>query len=134
MTVYALDTNIISAMLKHDEQIRSCLKNISLNNDSCIIPPVVYHEIKRGLIYINSTVKFSYFEKLCNKFSVGDMTLDMWDEASRVYAVQRRKGLSIDDADLFIAAFCLVGKHPLVTNNMKHFEHIEGLTCLNWKS
>jgi predicted nucleic acid-binding protein len=58
----------------------------------------------------------------------------MWDEASRVYAVQRRKGLSIEDADLFIAAFCLIGKYPLVTNNTKHFEQFEGLTCLNWKS
>ena len=56
-----------------------------------------------------------------------------WDEAARLYAVYRQKGESIEDADLFIAAFCIVNDYILVTNNIRHFEQIEGLKVDNWK-
>jgi predicted nucleic acid-binding protein len=134
MIIYALDTNIITYLIKKDPQVYWHFENAISNDDSCIIPPVVYYEIKRGLLAINAVNRLKYFDKLCGNFYIGDTNIDVWEVAAKLYVIQKNKGLPIEDADLFIAAFCLVGKHPLVTNNTKHFEQIEGLTCLNWKS
>ena len=133
MTIFALDTNIISYLLKQDQQVISRMKEVAKLNHGCIIPPVAFYEVKRGLLAANSTKHFRQLEKLLDDFPVGEMPLAAWDEAARLYAIQRQRGNMIEDADLFIAAFCLTGNHTLVTNNIKHFEMIEGLICTNWK-
>lgn len=38
----------------------------------------------------------------------------------------------IEDADLFIAAVCIVNDLQLITNNKKHFSRIHGLKTENW--
>jgi len=38
----------------------------------------------------------------------------------------------IEDADLLIAAQSLNRGYTLVTNNLKHFEGIDGLKLINW--
>jgi predicted nucleic acid-binding protein len=38
----------------------------------------------------------------------------------------------MDDFDLIIASCALAHNLTLVTNNMKHFERVEGLKLANW--
>ena len=130
--IYALDTNIISYMLRQDEQVCERYLMESLNGHECIIPPVAYYEIKRGLLATNATAKAQYFVILCQEFEVGEMSALAWDEAARLYAICRQMGAPVEDADLFIAAFCMVNDYTLVTNNVRHFEHINGLKLVNW--
>jgi predicted nucleic acid-binding protein len=49
-----------------------------------------------------------------------------------LYASLSRQGALIEDADIFIAAFCLVNDYPLVTNNTRHFGRIAELTLVDW--
>ena len=56
----------------------------------------------------------------------------MWDLAASLYANLRKKGISIGDADLLIAAFTLENEYILVTNNVRHFENIVGIRYVNW--
>jgi predicted nucleic acid-binding protein len=130
--IYALDTNIISYMLRHDERVSERYVTESYKGHACVIPPVAYYEIKRGLLAINATAKARNFDILCHEFEVGEMNTRAWDEAARIYALHRQKGQTTEDADLFIAAFCIVNGYTLVTNNTKHFERIEGLRLANW--
>ncbi|MDR2801162.1 MAG: PIN domain-containing protein [Desulfovibrio sp.] len=132
MTIFALDTNTLSYLLKNDAQVCSRMADAIHRGDDCIIPPVSYYEIKRGLLYSNATAKLNFFEGMCHAFSIGVMDMAAWNEAARLYAQTRRQGHPIEDADLFIAAFCLAGKYALVTNNTKHFEIITELSCVNW--
>jgi tRNA(fMet)-specific endonuclease VapC len=44
----------------------------------------------------------------------------------------RKKGITISDFDLLIASFANVHNLCIVTNNTKHFKHIEGLKIENW--
>jgi len=39
---------------------------------------------------------------------------------------------TVGDADILIAAFCIVNGYTLVTDNVKHFENIAGLRLMNW--
>jgi len=38
------------------------------------------------------------------------------------------------DADIFIAAHCIVNDYTLVTDNTGDFERIDGLKFVNWKA
>jgi len=44
----------------------------------------------------------------------------------------RKTGKTICDADILIAAHCIVNGYTLITHNTKHFENIEGLLLENW--
>jgi predicted nucleic acid-binding protein len=72
------------------------------------------------------------FENLCRLFCVGNLDNSVLDAAAKIYADQRKIGQITDDADIFIAAYCLNNKYILVTNNTKHFGHIPDLNIINW--
>ena len=129
---YALDTNILSYMLRNDRNVCERYLAESQDGHECIIPPVAYYEIKRGLLASNAVAKARDFDILCQEFEVGEMNTRAWDEAARLYALHRQKGAAIEDADLFIAAFCIINGYTLVTNNIKHFVGIDGLHLVNW--
>ena len=93
---------------------------------------MAYYEIKRGLLAVNATAKMRDFDMLCSEFDIGEMGIDIWEAAARIYAYRLNNGLSIDDADIFIASFCIVNGYTLVTHNTKHFEGIQGLKTEDW--
>jgi len=130
--IYALDSNIISYLLKDNSKVYESFDRATANGERCVIPPVVYYEIKRGLLFSGATIKADDFDMLCRELGIGEMSVQVWDKAAQLYSEHRKKGESIDDADLFIAAFCIVKGYTLVTNNIKRFENVEGLQLVNW--
>ncbi|MGH7231979.1 MAG: hypothetical protein ACREJU_11570 [Nitrospiraceae bacterium] len=50
----------------------------------------------------------------------------------RIKATLMREGKGVNDSDLFIAAVTLSIEAVLVTNNVRHFTRVEGLTVENW--
>ena len=130
--IYALDTNILSYMLRQDRNVCERYLTESQNGHECIIPPVAYYEIKRGLLAVNAVAKARDFDVLCQEFMVGEMNIHTWNESAHLYALHRQKGTMLEDADIFIAAFCIINGYTLVTNNAKHFSDIDGLNVVNW--
>jgi len=102
------------------------------NGGHCVIPPVAYYEIKRGLLFSGATTKANYFEELCGEFGVGRMDTHVWYEAAKIYSEHRKNGQMIEDADIFIAAFCIANGYTLVTHNTKHFVNVKGLFLTDW--
>jgi tRNA(fMet)-specific endonuclease VapC len=99
-----------------------------------IIPPVVFYEVKRGLVAVNSNRRLWEFENLYRALAGDDLRHAVWEHATRLYAELKIKGKIIGDADLLIAAYCLVNDFTLVTNNTKHFAVIRELPLVNWKN
>ena len=131
MTTFALDTNIVSHLLKNSEHALSRLKAETGKGNTLILPPIVYYEVKRGLLAVNAVNQQKLFDALCRKLYIGNMTIAEWETASRIYADLQRQGTPIEDADVFIAAFCIVGKYTLITGNIRHFSRIKDLELLN---
>lgn len=50
----------------------------------------------------------------------------------RLKADLEAAGTPLDDMDLQIASIALENRLPLLTNNIKHFERIQGLELQNW--
>ena len=132
MSVFVLDTNIITFYLKEVRSVIENIENALLAGDELLISPIAYYEVRRGLLAIGSEKRMHKFEQLCRLFPVGQLDNRILDIAANIYAELRNKGRSINDADVFIAAFCRQHNFALVTNNTKHFENISGLYLLDW--
>jgi len=52
--------------------------------------------------------------------------------AAAEYARLRKAGLTIGNADLFIAEYCIKNDFTLVTDNTKHFRNRKDLKYTNW--
>ena len=132
MSTFALDTNIISFLLRHNSAVATRLQQENDRGNMITVPPLVYYEVRRGLISDNSTKRLRSFEYFCEDTSIGEMNLEAYDEAARQYAKLRSIGRPIGDADILIAAFCIVNNCTLVTNNTKHFGLVDGLQIVDW--
>ena len=132
MSVYALDSNIISYILQRRLDVQRHVYRVLQNNDTIVIPPVAFYEVKRGLIANNATAKVARFDWLCNKFPIGEMNRAIWETAAEIYVPLQKKGTRIEDADVLIAAFCVAHNFVLVTNNVEHLGRIPELKWENW--
>jgi predicted nucleic acid-binding protein len=118
--------------MKDHELVLDNVERALAADDEILIAPVAYYEVRRGLLVLGSAKKMQKFERLCESFSVGRFDNSILDTATEIYAELRKIGRIIDDADIFIAAFCRHHGFYLVTNNTKHFENIPGLELFDW--
>lgn len=130
--IYALDTNIISYILNGNVSLDEKLNAVIKSKIEIVIPLMVYYEAQRGLLANNATNKLEIFNKLCSRLVINNLTVSDMNTAAKIYAERKSTGTMIDDGDLLIAAQCLTNGYTLITNNIKHFEKIEGLTIENW--
>jgi predicted nucleic acid-binding protein len=76
--------------------------------------------------------KLQQFETFCNAIKSGDFPFDAFDIATTIYSDLRGRGITVEDADIFIAAFCISKDCTLVTHNVKHFKNIRELKYVDW--
>ena len=134
MTTYALDTNIISFMLKQNAGIINSYRSANDLGHTFVIPVVAYYEIRRGFLAVNATVQMQAYEDLCDVFEVVEMSLEAWEKAAQIWSALRKSGspLGKDDGDIFIAAQCIVNGYTLVTDNISDFTRVDGLRYISW--
>ena len=53
--IYALDSNILSYMMKNDMDVLRSFRDAKDNDNAYVIPPPVYYEVKRWLKIRNAT-------------------------------------------------------------------------------
>jgi tRNA(fMet)-specific endonuclease VapC len=131
MTKYALDTNIISYYLKGNAKLIDRV-NDAVKNGDIIIPPIVYFEIKKWLLKNKSKTKLAAFEILLAKYGIDKISKETLDISLSIYLDLQSRKITVDDADIFIAGYCIENNYILVTNNTKHFKNIKDLRIENW--
>ena len=132
MITYALDTNTITYLLKKTPSVIDNFIAESKKGNTFTIPPLVYYEVRRGLKYVQALEKLKAFDEFYSQFENIDFDKSVWDKAADIYADLRKKGTPIEDADILIAAYCVVHDYVLVTNNTAHFERVGDLKFVNW--
>jgi predicted nucleic acid-binding protein len=133
MSVYALDSNIVSFYLKGNHTVIENIEKAIGEDHSIVITPIAYYEIKRGLLLTDAVKQMRKFEDFCRLFPVGELGDYLLEDAISIYVRERKEKRNIEDADIFIAAFCLYNNYILVTDNIKHFNNIKGLHIVNWR-
>lgn len=130
---YIIDTNIMTAIIKDDLNVKERVIDVILRGHDLYINAITYYEIKRGLLVKDAYRQMEIFETLCNEYELvlfDDITI--FDNAAEIYANLRKEGITIEDADILIASLANTIDCILVTNNIRHFEDINGLIIENW--
>ncbi|MEJ2055676.1 MAG: hypothetical protein P8X42_17315 [Calditrichaceae bacterium] len=63
-----------------------------------------------------------------------DVSRSIMETFGELKAKLQKKGNTLSDMDLIIASTALSMNFTLVTNNVRHFKRIPGLTYENWKN
>jgi tRNA(fMet)-specific endonuclease VapC len=89
------------------------------------------------LLRKKATSQMRIFEKLyADSFARIEMTESCYHKAAQIKATLVESGTPIgnNDADIFIAAYCIVNGFTLVTDNVSDFSRIDELKVVNWKN
>ncbi|MCL2096990.1 MAG: hypothetical protein FWH10_08830 [Oscillospiraceae bacterium] len=136
--IYALDSDIVSYMIKGDKDTKEKFMNMKEKENFFSIPPLVYYEVKRWLDLRNATTQLQEFSELYHESIKNEMTLEIWEKAIEIYVKLILRGTPVskegNESDIFIAAFCIVNDYILVTNNIKHFKNIKELKVIDWRN
>ena len=129
---YLLDTNIVSAILKKNQVVQNKLNDVLFEKTAAYISGITYYEVKRGLIASNATRKLAELERICRKTPVifwNDMAI--LEKAAEIHAYLKKRGMTLEDADIFIAAISIVRELVLVSHDSDMLR-VPGLTVEDW--
>lgn len=127
-----LDTDILSNLMRKNEKVISKAHDYLLEHRVFIFSVITKYEILRGLKVKSATKQIEKFLLFCSKSLILSIDDRIVAKASDIYADLRKHGKIISDADILIGATALVNDFGVVTNNLEHFNRIEGLTLENW--
>ena len=128
---YFLDTNVIIDLLNGNSNILANFKNAYISA-SVKIPDLVYYEVLRGFEYSDPKNLRVAFENFSARCGIEYMSTETLREAAKQYAILRKNGITIDDDDILIGSLAIERNAILVTNNTKHFSHLNGIQLDNW--
>ena len=84
MSIFVLDSNILSFYLRQDQQIIQKVRDMLLSGNEIIISPVAYYEVKRGLLAIKAEKRLKEFLALCRILGVGQLDNSLLDFAADI--------------------------------------------------
>ena len=130
--IYLLDTNAISALMRADPRMASWLSSIGAD-DRVVICTITRGEILFGLERLAAGRRRSELEaKALSLFAVlpcEPIPSTAGDRYASVKASQQRRGLPLDENDLWIAATTLAIDATLVSRD-SDFRAVEGLAVV----
>jgi tRNA(fMet)-specific endonuclease VapC len=130
-----LDSDTLSEIMKgRDLKVIHRAEEYVREHHSLQFSIVTRFEILRGLRAKGATRQIATFLDRCMASIVYPLTEKVVDRAAELYGSLWKRGQLISDCDLLIAATALLNDLVLVTGNEDHFQRIEGLRFLNWRT
>jgi len=134
---FVLDTNTISYLMRNEGNARqNYAKHILQGENSYAIPLIIIYETKRWLLYKPNKELKNFLKKfeilLDGAEDNAEMSSAVWEKAVDIYITLQSKGQLVGDADILIAAYCIVNDYTLVTRNAKDFARIDELKFVDW--
>ena len=133
MTLYLLDTNILSYFVKGIHPALHERMTQALQRQDIAISAITRAEIRygQGLMAADDRRR-RRIDLLLDEVPALPWTVAAADRYGEIKALLRRQGVPIGEMDTQIAAHALAEGLPLVTHNTRHFERIAGLKLEDW--
>ncbi|MEH2166676.1 MAG: type II toxin-antitoxin system VapC family toxin [Nostoc sp.] len=129
---YLLDTNIVSYILKRNVIVDQKFREVLRLKQDVFISCITYYEVKRGLLAINATRQLVEFNKFCQVYKIILIDdLEIIELACEIYVDLQRRGFTIQEQDILIAATAIARGLILVSND-SDLLRVEGLSLDNW--
>ncbi|MBL7732252.1 MAG: type II toxin-antitoxin system VapC family toxin [Chitinophagaceae bacterium] len=132
MKLSLVDTDVLSAFLRGDEQVAKRVELYLKKFSHLNISIITYYEMLNGLLYKDARKQLSRFESFIKLNKVYPLTLRSVKISAGIQAELRRNGSPIGHTDTLIAGIALANKMTLISNNSKHFSRIDKLDIDNW--
>ena len=128
---HLLDTDICIYWLKGIDEIKKGVERTG--EDNLAISIITLGELKYGAYYSKrvkqNLQKLADFLRKVELVYLDEKSIDQY---GKIKADLRRRGRLIEDFDLLNASIALSKNWTFVTNNLRHYERIEGLKIENW--
>jgi tRNA(fMet)-specific endonuclease VapC len=128
---YLLDTNTCVYLLNRNESLKKKVREIgiySLSVSNCVLAELYFGAYKSKKVEENLK-RVELFKKNLAILSDSEESAKLF---GKIKADLRSKGTIIEDFDSLIASIAIANKSILVTNNIEHFERIDGLQIQDW--
>lgn len=123
-----LDTDFLIDFLRNKEFAISFIKENEKNH--LCISIISLYELFYGAFKSQSPKKLLSVEKLASRVNVFGVDYEIAKEGARIYADLEKRGKTLEFKDVLIGTTALVNRGNFKTNNIKHFERIEGLRII----
>ena len=133
--IYMLDTCICSFIMREQpEAVLRRLEQVALRNHRIVVSAVTYAEMRFGAIGKKASPRHT---QLVDAFCARLDAVLPWDRAAvdattEIKASLAAAGTPIGPHDTAIAGHASAADAILVTNNMREFERVPGLTLEDW--
>jgi tRNA(fMet)-specific endonuclease VapC len=129
---YLLDSNIVSYILKKNATVDQRFREVRRLRQDVFISCITYYEVKRGLLAINATRQLAEFQNFCQIYQVLLIDdLEIIERACEIHLDLQRRGLTIQEQDIFIAATAITRGLILVSND-SDLLRVQGINLENW--
>lgn len=132
MPRYLLDTNICIYIAKHKP---AAVRERFSRHDSrdLAISVVTLGELRFGAEKSQAREQaLSVIETLCRRVTVSELPLAAGEHYGQIRAELQRAGQVIGSNDLWLAAHARAAGWVLVSNNLREFARVPGLSVENW--
>ena len=128
---YLLDTNIISRAAR-DPRGRLASRMLETGEERLFTSVIVLAEIRYGLARNPEARARAQIEELVAALDVRDLPYAAAQHYGRVRHALERQGRPIGGNDYWIAAHALSDDAILVSNNVREFARVPGLSLVDW--
>ncbi|KZL51139.1 MULTISPECIES: type II toxin-antitoxin system VapC family toxin [Cyanophyceae] len=129
---YLLDSNIVSYILKKNATVDKRFREVRRLRQDVFISCITYYEVKRGLLAINASRQLAEFQKFCQIYQVLLIDdLEIIERACEIHLDLQRRGFTIQEQDIFIAATAITRGLILVSND-SDLLRVQGINLENW--
>lgn len=133
---YVLDTNTLSLLMAGDPSVSERL--LAQARTDVLLPQPVVAEVAYGLARLASSKRRRRLEQRFDLF-LEELPRAAWtDEVSRAFgrvkADLERRGESLEDFDVAVAAHALALDATLVTDDLDHMKRVRELKLTNWRA
>jgi predicted nucleic acid-binding protein len=129
--MFLLDTDTIIYSMKGNANVQKHLRQHSAAPLSISVVTLMelYYGARKSQRVAANLAKIKTLEQSIEVIPIG---LESTETFGSLKASLESAGKRMDDFDLIIASCALAHNLTLVTNNIKHFERVEGLKLANW--
>jgi tRNA(fMet)-specific endonuclease VapC len=132
---FLLDTNVVSDALKEPPRAK-VLRNLALHEGHTAITAVTWHELRFGVERLPRSRRRAALAEAIDLWRASVPIVDYDARAAEWHARERARlrvaGYSEQIFDGQIASIAATRHLTLVTANVKHFAHYEGLPVVDW--
>ncbi len=129
---YLLDSSAVIDLIRGNEKVLNEYNCKLIEGNKFFICPIIYYEVMRGFKVLNGGKRIETFLKFYQMWDNVPLDDETMIKAAEIY-VKLRKGQTVEDNDIFIAAVAIVNECTLITANEKHFSRIDELKFENWR-